>query len=87
MWYKAESTTLPAIIDDTSSRVYVYVRKNIVAEQYVDESGEKITVYIYDEIKIPKEVYEIFRIESENTERIADVEDVLADILFGGDEE
>lgn len=27
MWYKAESMTLPAIIDDTSSRVYVYVRK------------------------------------------------------------
>lgn len=27
MWYKAESSELPSTIDDTSSRVYVYVRK------------------------------------------------------------
>lgn len=87
MWYKAESSELPSTIDDTSSRVYVYARKNINAEQRTDESGKNITVYVYDEIKIPKEVYEIFRIESENAERIADVEDVLADILFGGDKE
>lgn len=87
MWSKAESTTLPAIIDDTSSRVYVYVRKNINVEQRTDESGEAITVYVYDEIKIPKEVYEIFNLESGNERRISDIEDVLADMLFGGDEE
>lgn len=87
MWYKAESMTLPAIIDDTSSRVYIYVRKNINVEQRTDESGETITVYVYDEIKIPKEVYEIFNLESGNERRISDIEDVLADILFGGDEE
>ena len=61
MWYKAESSELPSTIDDTSSRVYVYVRKNINVEQRTDESGEIITVYVYDEIKIPKEVYEIFK--------------------------
>lgn len=87
MWYKAVSMTLPAIIDDTSSMVYVYVRKNINVEQRTDESGETITVYVYDEIKIPKEVYEIFNLESGNERRISDIEDVLADILFGGDEE
>lgn len=87
MWYKAESTELPTVIDDTSSRVYVYVRKNIKEEQRADEvTGETVTVYVYDEIKIPKEVYEIFRIESENEVRISDVEDILAEILFGGDE-
>lgn len=87
MWYKAESTELPTVIDDTSSRVYVYVRKNIKEEQRADEvTGETVTVYVYDEIKIPKEVYEIFRIESENEVRISDVEDILAEMLFGGDE-
>ena len=60
MWYKAESSELPSMIDDTSSRVYVYVRKNINVEQRTDESGEIITVYVYDEIKIPKEVYDVF---------------------------
>lgn len=87
MWYKAESSELPSTIDDTSSRVYVYVRKNINVEQRTDESGEIITVYVYDEIKIPKEVYEIFKLESENERRISDIGDVLADMLFGGDEE
>ena len=84
MWYKAESSELPSTIDDTSSRVYVYVRKNINVEQRTDESGEIITVYVYDEIKIPKEVYEIFKLESGNERRISDIEDVLADMLFGG---
>ena len=59
MWYKAKSSELPSTIDDTSSRVYVYVRKNINVEQRTDESGEIITVYVYDESKIPKEVYEV----------------------------
>lgn len=86
MWYKAESMTLPAIIDDTSSRVYVYVRKNINVEQRTDESGETIIVYVYDEIKILKEVYEIFNLESGNERRISDIEDTLADMLFGGDD-
>ena len=87
MWYKAESSELPSTIDDTSSRVYVYVRKNINVEQRTDESGEIITVYVYDESKIPKEVQEIFKLESGNERRISDIEDVLADMLFGGDEE
>lgn len=87
MWYKAESSELPSTIDDTSSRVYVYVRKNINVEQRTDESGEIITVYVYDESKIPKEVHEIFKLESGNERRISDIEDVLADMLFRGDEE
>lgn len=81
MWYKSESKDIPTEIDMTSSQVYVYVRKNIIPIQREDE-----TLYEYDEIKIPKEVYEIFRLETENTDRIADLEDVLADMLFGGDE-
>lgn len=81
MWYKSESKDIPTEIDMTSSQVYVYVRKNIIPIQREDE-----ILYEYDEIKIPKEVYEIFKLETENTDRIADLEDVLADMLFGGDE-
>ena len=81
MWYKSESKDIPTEIDMASSQVYVYVRKNIIPIQREDE-----TLYEYDEIKIPKEVYEIFRLETENTDRIADLEDVLADMFFGGNE-
>ena len=75
MWYKSESKDIPTEIDMASSQVYVYVRKNIIPIQREDE-----TLYEYDEIKIPKEVYEIFRLETENTDRIADLEDVLAEM-------
>ena len=81
MWYKSESKDIPTEIDMASSQVYVFIRKNIIPIQREDE-----TLYEYDEIKIPKEVYEIFRLETENTDRIADLEDVLADMFFGGNE-
>ena len=84
MWYKAESSELPLTIDDTSSQVYVYVRKNISAEQRTAENGETETIYVWDEAKVPKEIFDIFKAQTESEARIADVEDVLADIL-GGD--
>ena len=87
MWYKAESSNIPVIIDKTSSRNYVYVRKNIVAEERTDETGISETLYVYDEIKLPKDVYEIFKMETDNSERLTDVEEVIADLIFGGDDE
>lgn len=83
MWYRAESTEIPTTIDSTSSQVYVYVRKNINVEQREYEE-ETRTVYVYDEAKIPKDVFEIFQFQTESEARISDVEDILAEIL-GGD--
>ena len=85
MWYKAESSELPLTIDDTSSQVYVYVRKDINVEERTDEvTGDTYIVYVYEEAKISKEIFDIFKAQTESEARIADVEDVLADIL-GGD--
>ena len=86
MWYKAESSELPLTIDDTSSQVYVYVRKNISAEQRTAENGETETIYVWDEAKVPKEIFDIFKAQTESEVRIADIEDTIADMLFGGDE-
>lgn len=83
MWYRAESTEMPTTIDSTSSQVYVYVRKNINVEQREDEN-ETRTVYVYDEAKIPKDIFEIFQAQTDSEARISDVEDILAEIL-GGD--
>lgn len=84
MWYKSESTTKPEIIDSTSSKVYVYVRKNIQEIEREEEGRNTYTVYVYDETKIPKEVYSIFENQMIADTRIADIEEVITEII-GGD--
>lgn len=80
MWYKATSTAVPELLDITSSKKYVYVRKNVTERTTEDE----MTVYEYDEMKIPKEVYGIFEQNILSESRIADIEDAIAEIIGGG---
>ena len=80
-WYNGESTVNPALIDDTSSKKWVYVRRNV--EQHERESeitGETETYYTYEEQKIDKSVYDIFKSNNENSERITDIELALTEI-------
>jgi hypothetical protein len=84
MWYKSESTARPDLIDSTSSRVHVYVRKNIEEVEREDETGNKYSVYVYDEMKLPKEVYGIFKEQMVADSRLADIEEVITEII-GGD--
>ena len=86
MWYKAQGMEMPSTIDETSSQVYVYVRKNINVEQKTNENGDTETIYVWDEAKIPKEIFDIFKAQTDSEVRIADIEDTLADMLFGGDD-
>lgn len=86
MWYKAQGMEMPSTIDETSSQVFVYVRKNINVEQKTNENGNTETIYVWDEAKIPKEIFDIFKAQTDSEVRIADIEDTLADMLFGGDE-
>lgn len=82
MWYKAESTFCPNLIDDTLSKKWVYVRRNIVEnEREIDGIKEKF--YSYEEMKVPKDVYDIFRNERDNSDRLNDIEEVLTEILGG----
>ncbi len=83
MWYKSESNERPKIIDKTSSRVYVYVRKNIEEVEREDEQANKYIVYIYDEMKVPKEVYGIFEEQMQADLRLADIEEVITEIIRG----
>ena len=80
MWYKAYSTAAPVLLDTTSSKKYVYVRKNVT--EYTTE--DEMTGYEYDEMKIPKEVYGIFEQNILSESRIADIEDAIAEIIGGG---
>lgn len=86
MWYKAQGMEMPSTIDEISSQVYVYVRKNINVEQRTAENGDTETIYVWDEAKVPKEIFDIFKAQTESEVRISDIEDTIADMLFGGDE-
>lgn len=57
MWRKAENTNRPETVEQGKS--VVYIRKNIVEEQR-EVDGETVAVYVYDEMKLPKELYPVF---------------------------
>ncbi len=82
-YYKSISNDRPQAVDNTSSPTTVYLRKDIQAVEVEDvETGNTRTEYHYDEAAISKDEYiDILRAQ------IEDNETVLAEILFGGDEE
>lgn len=59
MWYKTEGGVRPEEVDETISDTSVFLRKNIEEVQREVE-GETVTVFVYDELKIPKELYPVF---------------------------
>lgn len=56
-WHRSESTVRPLTVDDTLSKVIVYLRRNISEEVRTDELGNEITWYVYDEAEVEKETY------------------------------
>lgn len=73
-FYKSESLIRPLEVDTGSSRLYNYVRQNIEEVERV-EDGETITVYVYDECKVPKEAWGLYLDTMQNT---ADIEYIAA---------
>ena len=81
-YYRVTSNDYPQLVDITSSPTTVYLRKNIASEEVENpETKETHTEYHYDEAAISKDEY-ITLLHNQ----IADVEEVLADMLYGGDE-
>lgn len=71
MWYNVESTTQPSMIDTTTSRNWIYVRKDIHTEEREDEvTGEKMAVWVWKEIKIARENWELYKAVERNTANI-----------------
>ena len=60
---------------DESSHFTVVVTKNHVPFQEIDEiTGETVTGWDYDEIRIPKEDWEVYKKCLENTQDITDLQ-------------
>ena len=78
-YVKSESTIKPELVDTTSSKTTVYLRKNIIEKERVDEeTGESTPYYEYDEEKLTKEEYQEYLKELE----IVDIQKQRADIDY-----
>lgn len=78
-YHKSESKIFPELIDTTSSKNMVYLRKNVVDKQVDDEElKETYTIYEYDECKLTKEEYKQYLTEMS----ILDIEQIRADVDY-----
>ena len=75
---KSQSSVYPELIDTTSSKKYVYLRKNVVEVQSEDLNEEIYTTYEYDEAKLTKEEYEQYLKELS----VLDIQQQRADIDY-----
>ena len=83
MWYNVENAEAirPADVDTTSSKAYVYVRRNfkLIPEQAT--GWDTIPAhYNWQEIKIPKEMWEVSRNVFEHESALNDVYDALTEL-------
>lgn len=75
---KSQSSVYPELIDTTSSKKYVYLRKSVVEVQSEDMNGEIYIAYEYDEAKLTKEEYEQYLEELS----VLDIQQQRADIDY-----
>lgn len=79
IYKQSQSAIKPKLIDTTSSKTTVYLRKNITERQRTDENtGETTTYYEYEEAKMTKAEYEEYKMQL----AILDVRQMRADIDY-----
>ena len=85
-WYKSSSTVSPKLLDETSSSVYVYLRKDVVMEESTSDNNDETPsiTYKYLEKKITKEDWAFYKsvleVKSDLSSRMDDIEEALCDI-------
>lgn len=78
-YVKSQSYVKPELVDTTSSKTKVYLRKNIISKSSTDQNtGDEVEYYEYEEAKLTKEEYEQYLKELE----IIDIQKQRADIDY-----
>ena len=78
-YIKSQSSVKPDLVDTTSSKAVVYLRKNIVENIKTSEmSGEEAVFYEYEEAKLTKQEYQEYLKQLE----IIDIQKQRADIDY-----
>ena len=77
---KSQSSVKPDLVDTTSSKSTVYLRKNIVEVEKTNENDDtSATFYEYDEAKLSKEEYQEYLKELDATNTLQTIEDLKAE--------
>jgi hypothetical protein len=80
MWYPVISTIKPDEVDTSSSAKYVYIRRNITETTDDDDN----IIYEYEEYQLPKEIYDVVKVQDEMISRVNDIEETITEIIGGG---
>ncbi len=80
MWYPVISTIKPDEVDTSSSIKYVYIRRNIT--ETTDDDNN--IIYEYEEYQLPKEIYDVVKVQDETISRVNDIEETITEIIGGG---
>ena len=76
-YIKSQSSVKPDLVDTTSSKTTVYLRKNIIEVEKTNENDDtSTTFYEYDEAKLSKEEYQEYLKELEATDALQTIEDL-----------
>ena len=78
-WYKSESTVKPLEVDETTSKKYIYIRKNITEVQKNDDEGGTYTYFEYDEAKLTHSEYAIYLKEITATQTLDNIDTLKAE--------
>ena len=60
VYHKSHSSEYPELVDTTSSKTSVYLRKNVQPYEIDVPEGDKITGYEYDECILTKDEYSLY---------------------------
>lgn len=80
MWYPVISTIKPDEVDTSSSIKYVYIRRNIT--ETTDDDNN--IIYEYEEYQLPKEIYDVVKVQDETITRVNDIEETITELIGGG---
>lgn len=79
-FYNSQSTSKPLQLDETSSKKVVYIRRNISETTKTNDNDESYTIYNYEEAKISKEDYELYKTEILKDIEICDLKDQISSL-------
>ena len=77
-YVKSQSSIKPELVDTTSSKTSVYLRKDIAENTITDMDGNEVIMYEYDEAVLTNAEYEEYLKELE----IIDIQQQRADIDY-----
>ena len=80
VYHKSHSSEYPELVDTTSSKTSVYLRKNVQPYEIDAPEGDKITGYEYDECILTKEEYSLYQVEQQANTNTTELQLAIAEL-------